>query len=195
MSSISGSVLNHLAAPFGEYVVAAIGIAHKFDQIPMHIATGFSSGSLPMIGYNYAARRYERMQNVMKYTLRYAFYTAFAFVAAYMLLADVLTNAFVQDTMTAQTSALFIRMLCLGLPGMAGSFILTALFQATGRPKEALFLSLYRKGAVDIPLLFLFNAIFPLYGLLLVQIVVDTSALLISWLMYGRFRRKLMSQT
>lgn len=127
----------------------------------------------------------------MKYTLRYAFMTSFVFIGLYMTFANVLSGFFVQDVLTAQTSATFIRILCWGLPGMTGSFILTALFQAAGKPKEALFLSVYRKGAVDIPLLFLFNALLPMYGLLAVQLVVDTSALFIAWRMYCGFKRKL----
>lgn len=186
MSTISGSVLNHLAAPFGEYAVAAVGIAHKFDQIPMHVSTGFSAGSLPVIGYTFAACRLGRMKRVMKYTLRYSLYTALGFAGIYLLAAQALTRLFISDPLTAQTSARFLRIICVGCPGMAVSFTLTALFQATGRPKEALFLSLYRKGAGDIPLLFLMNWLFPMTGLLMVQPIVDTSAMGIAFLFYRR---------
>lgn len=193
MSTLSGSVMNHLAAPFGEYVVAAIGVAHKFDLIPMNVATGFSAGSLPMIGYTYAARQYGRMKEALYHSQRYALYVSAGCMVVYLLFSPVLTGLFIQDEQTAQMGAQFLRVLSLALPGMTVSFIFTALFQATGRAREALIMSLYRKGAVDIPLLFLFNAIFPMWGLLLVQPVVDTTAVLLAWHFYKRFNRELQT--
>lgn len=191
MSQLSGSVMNHLAAPFGEHVVAAIGVAHKFDLIPMNVATGFSAGSLPMIGYTYAARQYDRMKQALYYTQRYALYVAAGCMALYMAFSPWLTGAFVQDQKTAQLGAQFLRVLSLALPGMTASFIFTALFQATGRAREALILSLYRKGAVDIPLLFLLNALWPMWGLVIVQPVVDSTAVLLSLYYYRRFTRQM----
>lgn len=191
MSTLSGSVMNHLAAPFGEYVVAAIGVAHKFDLMPMNVATGFSAGSLPMIGYNFAAKNDRRMRETLNVALRYALYVAAACLALYMAVAPSLTSAFVQDEQTARLGAQFLRILSLALPGMTASFIYTALFQATGRAKEALVLSLYRKGAVDIPLLFLFNALWPMWGLVFVQPVVDSTAVLLSLYYYRRFVREM----
>lgn len=191
MSTFSGSVMNHLAAPFGECAVAAIGVAQKFDLLPMNVATGFSIGSLPMIGYTYASRRYDRMKQALDYSLRYALCVSVGCLVLYMLFSPALTGAFVQDEQTARMSAQFLRVLALALPGMTISFIFTALFQATGRAKEALILSLYRKGAVDIPLLFILNAIFPMWGLVMVQPVVDTTAALLAWRFYKRFVRGL----
>ena len=111
-----------------------------------------------------------------------------------MAFAPVLTGMFIQDEQTAYMGARFLRVLCLALPGMTVSFIFTALFQATGRAREALVLSLYRKGAVDIPLLILFNAMIPMWGLVIVQPVVDTTAVLLSLWYYKRFTRQLATE-
>lgn len=191
MSALSGAAMNHLAVPFGECAVAAIGIAQKFDMLPMNVATGFSTGAMPMIGYTYASRSYDRLKKALSYAQRCALCVSGGFLVLYMLFSPALTRVFVQDEQTAQMSAQFLRVLALALPGMTVSFTFTALFQATGRAREALILSLYRKGAVDIPLMLLLDAVFPLRGLVMAQPIVDTTAALLAWRFYRRFIREL----
>lgn len=181
MSIFSNSIINHLAISYGEHVVASIGIIRKFELLPMNIATGFSAGSLPLIGYSYASGAYNRMKQALIYTQRFVLTISLTFLFIYMVFANQLVTFFIRDDNTANISAQFLRVAALALPGMSVSFIFTGLFQATGRTKEALFLSLYRKGAVDIPLLFILEALFSVWGLMIVQPIVDTTAMILSF--------------
>lgn len=194
MSTVSHALMNHLAAPAGDYAVAAIGVAQKLDMMIMQIATGFSSGVMPMIGYNYAAKCYKRMRETLIMTLKCALCVAVPAMAAYFVFSRQLVGMFVTESATAALGARFLQIICWALPGMTVSFILTALFQATGHAKEALILSLCRKGALDIPLLFLMNALLPLWGLVIVQPITDTTTMLLAMVFYRRFCRRLAAQ-
>ena len=54
--------------------------------------------------------------------------------------------------------------------------------------KESLVCSILRKGVLDIPLLFLLNTLFPLYGCMAVQPIVDSVSLVVALLLYRRLR-------
>ena len=63
------------------------------------------------------------------------------------------------------------------MPMMAVSYPMIIQFQAMGKPRESLICSILRKGVLDIPFLFLFDWIKPLYGCMWVQPAVDGIAL------------------
>ena len=69
------------------------------------------------------------------------------------------------------------------MPLMSVCYPLIIRFQATGRSREALICSVLRKGVIDVPLLFLMDALLPLYGLMWVQPIVDGISLVTALLL------------
>ena len=63
-------------------------------------------------------------------------------------------------------------------------------FQAIGRVREALIASLLRKGILDIPLLFLLDHLFPLYGCMIVQPIVDGVSLAACLYFYHQLQKE-----
>ena len=63
-------------------------------------------------------------------------------------------------------------------------------FQAMRKVKEAMISSLLRKGLLDLPLLFLMDAILPLYGCVWVQPIVDTISLIAVLFFYVRLQKE-----
>ena len=51
--------------------------------------------------------------------------------------------------------------------------------------------SILRKGILDIPLLFLMDALFPLYGCMWVQPIVDTISLVVALRFYRKIQRNM----
>ena len=86
--------------------------------------------------------------------------------------------------------AAFTRLRCLALPFINIEFMLIAVFQAIGGAKEALLLSFYRKGLIDLPLMVLANIIWPLYGLMLVQPFMECTGSIIALLLYRKERNQ-----
>lgn len=191
MSIFSNPIINHLSIPYGEHIVASIGIDRKFGLLPMNIATGFSAGSLPMISYSYASGAHNRMAQALNYTQEFALSISFGFPFFYIAFFNQLVAFFIRDKNTTITSAQFLRIVALALLGMSVSFIFTGLFQAIGRVKETLFLSLYRKGSLDTPLLFVLKALFSAWRLMIVQPIVDTTAMVLTFFFYRKSVRQL----
>jgi Na+-driven multidrug efflux pump len=66
-------------------------------------------------------------------------------------------------------------------------------FQAMGMGKQSLVLSSLRQGLVNIPLLFIMNGIFGLYGIVWTQLIADVITGVISYIVYRKSLNKLMS--
>ena len=110
----------------------------------------------------------------------------------YEAFAPNIAAIFIKDADTINYAAAFLRRMVVAMPMVAINYPMIIQFQAMGKIKESLICSILRKGVLDIPLLFLFDRMAPLYGLMWVQPVVDMISLLAAVYFYTRiigFRR------
>jgi Na+-driven multidrug efflux pump len=75
---------------------------------------------------------------------------------------------------------------------MIFNFQLSFTFQAMGMGKQSLLLSSMRQGLVNIPLLFIMNAAFGLYGVVWTQFIADSITATISYLVYRHSYNRLV---
>lgn len=189
LASVSNMFLNNLAGAYGSSVVASIGIVKKLDQIPMSITIGFAQGIVPLVGYNHGKKNRERTVSIVKYTGIVTVAVSVVCVLIYELFPGQLISLFIKDPATIATGIPFLRIMCVSTPLMAVAFIMMTALQATGRNRQSTILSVMRKGVLDIPLLFLFNALFPLIGLAFVQPVAEGLAMLAALYFFHKYFR------
>ena len=169
--------------------VAALGIVKKLDQLPLYFTIGVSIGLLPLLAYNHAAGNEQRRSDAFRFGCTLALIVASASVVVYELFAPQLAALFIDDALTVDYAASFLRRMVLAMPLMALAHPFITQFQAMGRVKESLICSMLRKGVLDIPLLFLFDALLPLYGCMWVQPVVDAVSLAVALILYKRIKK------
>lgn len=170
--------------------VAALGIVKKLDQLPLYFSIGVSSGLLPLLAYTDAAGSYDRRRAAFRHGTAISFGFAVFCLAAFELFAEPLASVFMRDTVTVTYAAAFLRRMVTAMPLMSVAYPMIIQFQAMGRVRESLVCSILRKGVLDIPLLFLMDALVPLYGLMWVQPIVDLISLSVAVVLYLRIRRK-----
>lgn len=76
------------------------------------------------------------------------------------------------------------------MPMMSVCYPMIIQFQAMGKFKESLVCSVIRKGVLDIPLLFLMNALSGLYGCMWVQPIVDMISLVAAAAFYFSLKKR-----
>lgn len=166
--------------------VAALGIAKRLDQLPLNFALGVSSGLLPLLAYNHAAQNHLRRRQAFIFGSALSVGFALVCLVVYELFAPQLAALFIEDELTVDYAAAFLRRMVTAMPLMALCNPLIVQFQAMGRIRESMVCSVLRKGALDIPLLFIMDAIKPLYGCMWVQPIVDSITLIVAYLMTRR---------
>lgn len=73
---------------------------------------------------------------------------------------------FIDDAETVDVAGKFLRIICLICPTTSINFFVITLFQAVGKKKPALVLSLLRKGIVDIPIMFALQPVLGVFGVI-----------------------------
>ena len=183
-------VIDRLMSGHSDIALAAIGIVLKAERLPLNIGIGLCLGMVPLAAYNFSAGNPERMRSVLGFTRRTGALISVASICLYELCAPWLLWLFIGDRATVTLGADFLRVRALATVMMFLSFIYVHFFQAVGRGDYALLLVVLRWLAVNIPMLFLLDALFGMYGIVWSQLVSDTIVALLSWLIYRHFRRR-----
>ena len=169
--------------------VAGLGIVKKLDQLPLYFSIGVSNGLLPLLAYNYSAGNQERRGKIFRLGCSVSLAFSLLCLVVYEIFAPQLASLFISDPLTIRYSAGFLRCMVTAMPMMSVCYPMIIQFQAMGKFKESMVCSVLRKGVLDIPLLFLMNGIFGLYGCMWVQPIVDTVSLLAAGAFYRRLRK------
>ena len=170
--------------------IAALGIAKKLDQLPLYFSIGVASGLLPLLAYNHSAGNITRRKQAFYFGGAIAVGFSLLCIALYETMAPPLVGLFIEDSATVAYGASFLRIMVIAMPLMAICYLLIIQFQAMGRARESLICSILRKGALDIPVLFIMDKLLPLYGCMWVQPIVDTISLFVAGGFYIRLLRK-----
>ena len=172
--NVTGStILNNFTAGYGAAAVASMGVAHKINMLPMQVALGFSQGIMPLVSYNYASGNRKRMKGAVLFALSIILPVMGAVTLGYYLGAPGLIRMFMQNPEIIAYGSRFLRGMCLGMMFMCVDFMAVGVFASLGMGKRALTFAVLRKVVLEIPLLFLLNALFPLYGLAFAQPITD----------------------
>jgi len=167
------TILNNFTSSFGADAVAAMGISQKINMVPMQISMGVSQGIMPLVSYNFSCKNDRRMKSAVLFAAKamLCFITSIALL--YFVFAGRLITMFMKNGVIVAYGTRFLRGFCLGLPFLCMDFLAVGVFQAVGMGKEALIFAIMRKVVLEIPALFLLNALFPLYGLAYAQFTAE----------------------
>lgn len=184
LTVVAVGALMKFASAYETEAVAAFGIVKKLDMLPLYFSIGIANGILPLLAYNETSGDHRRRHRIFVCGCGLSLGFSLLCVVCYELFAPALTGIFIQDPKTIAYGARILRIMVLAMPAMSVCYPMITQFQAMGRVRESLVCSLLRKGVLDIPLLFLLDALFPLYGCAAVQPTVDCISLVAALLFY-----------
>ena len=143
----------------GDMAIASYGIANRVIFIFIMVVLGVTQGMQPIIGYNFGARRYDRVKETLKQTLWWAMGVTFTGFALCEGIPELISRAFTTDTTLIATASKGMRISCMFILLAGIQMVATNFFQSVGKVNKAIFLSLTRQVLFLIPLLI----ILPLY--------------------------------
>lgn len=181
-------VIDKLMVSYHDLALAAVGIVLKVERFPLNVGLGICQGMVPLVAYNYSAGNGARTNEVIRLSIRLGLLVAGISIVLYELFAVQLAHVFISDTQTVDLAAQFLRIRVLATPLMFISFFTVHLFQAFGKGRVALFLGVSRWLGLNIPMLFLLNALFGMFGIVWAQVTADTLTVLLSAYVYRRCR-------
>lgn len=175
MNALSNVTLNYLMSAYAAGALSAVGIVKKIDQVPTYIVQGISSGVIPLLAYNYASGDYKRLWRCTYFAGVCSLAVTLSYLAMCETIPAALIRIFMEDGSAVSAGSVFLRLHCISIPFLSIISLIIAFFQATGRGRPALVLSFLRKGPIDIPMMALMNVIWPMYGIMAVQPMMDVT--------------------
>ena len=181
-------IIDKLMVSYHDLALAAIGIVLKVERFPLNVGIGICQGMLPLVAYNYSAGNAQRMNDAIRLSRRLGLVIAGISIVLYELFAVQFSHLFISEAQTVELASQFLRIRVLATPLMFLSFFTVYLFQAFGKGKISLFLGVTRWLIFNIPMLFLLNAIFGMFGIVWSQATADILTVLLSFFVYWKYK-------
>lgn len=163
--SILAIILNHTLYTYGgEHSVAVYGIISRMLMFALFPVLGITQAFLPIAGYNYGAKNYQRVQETISVSIKYAAVLATLIFVVILFFAKPIVAVFTTDELVIAETPNALRWVFAASPIIAVQLIGAAYFQAAGKAKKALLLTLTKQGFFLIPLVLLLPNFFGIFG-------------------------------
>ena len=179
----------------GDMAVGAYSIANSMVMVFFMFVMGMNQGMQPIVGYNFGAKKYDRMMRCLWLTIAAA--TAILLVGwtLSMLFPREIARIFTTDPHLIELSAhgLVLDMLVFFVVGSQA--VITNFFQCIGKVKISIFLSLSRQLFILLPLAYVLPFFFDLDGVWYSMPASDFASFSMTIPMLWRYVRVLKRQT
>lgn len=174
MMSISSIVLNVTAGPYGDAAISAMSIVTRFMMFINSGLIGFGQGFQPVCGFNYGAKRYDRVLE--------AFWFCFKVATAVLTFLGLVSFGFARQIITAfrkedldviaiGTRALRLQLLTMPIQGWI--IMCNMMTQSVGYGFRASLVAVGRQGLFLVPALLILPGFFGILGVQMAQAVAD----------------------
>lgn len=188
--SILAIILNHTLYTYGgEHSVAVYGIISRMLMFALFPILGITQGFLPIAGFNYGAQNYERVKESILISIKYAAILATAIFIIILLFAKPIVAVFTTDSKVIAETPEALLWVFAASPIIAIQLIGAAYFQAAGKAKKALFLTLSKQGFFLIPLVLILPDFLGIFGVWVAFPIADVLSTVIT----GYFLKKEMN--
>ncbi len=167
-ASIQNLIMNtSLSAYGGDIAISGMGIVSSIITLMIMPLFGINQGVQPIIGYNYGAKKYDRVKEAYK--------LAVVFATVIVVIGWIVTRVFPKqlvylfnskDAELIAFSTMAIKSFMMFLPVVGFQIVSSNYFQAVGKPKHSALLGLSRQVLILIPALLILPRFFELEGVL-----------------------------
>lgn len=181
LMTLASIITNNIAGAFSVSALAAISVVNRIMIFISSAVLGFGQGYQPVAGFNWGAKRYDRVKSSFWFAAGVSVVCVSALGLAAALGAPQLMRLFTSyDEEMIEIGALAIRMQCLAMPSVAWVIVVNMLYAGLGRAVGAAILSVVRQGVFFIPMVLILPKLFGVQGLAAVQGVADILTLILS---------------
>lgn len=194
LAMVSNIAANKLMSDYGTAAVAGLGIAKKSNTLAFNINMGLTQGVLPLIGYNFAAKNFERMKKTIFFTFGITITFSVLCTFVYRTFPEPIMKFFIDEPETVAEGTKLLPTLAIAVVFCAMTYLMNTIFQATGRKFYSLLTSMMRKGIFDIPLMFLFKKYLDETGIVIATPTAEILSIFVSAFLLFRFLKSLKKQ-
>ncbi|NLY87935.1 MAG: MATE family efflux transporter [Clostridiales bacterium] len=151
--------INKILIAFSSTAVATFGVYFRLQSFVFMPIFGMNSASVPIIAYNYGARKKERLESVVSLGVRYGIIIMSVGTIVFWLIPEQLMALFDASPEMTAMGVVALHIMSLNFPFAGFCIMRGAAFQALGKSVYSMNMSLVRQLFVIIPVAFIFSKI------------------------------------
>ena len=181
LAVVSAIALNSIAGNISDSVLAAVGVCNKVMMFPFSIILGFGTGFQPVAGFNWGAKRFDRVEESYKFCFKVALIGSTIMALLVGIFADTFVVLFAgMDEEMRRIGVICMVSQCIALPIHGWVAIVNMLCAGLGNAKGALILSTSRQGTCFLPILYPLAWASGAVGIAIVQALADILTLFLA---------------
>ena len=192
LAVVSAIALNSIAGSISDSVLAAVGVCNKVMMFPFSIILGFGTGFQPVAGFNWGAKRFDRVHESYRFCSKVALIGSVIMALFVGFFADTFVVLFAgTDEEMRRIGVICMVSQCIALPIHGWVAIVNMLCAGLGNAKGALALSTARQGTCFLPILYPLAWAFGAYGIACIQALADILTMFLAVPILRGMRKKI----
>lgn len=182
---------NALRTHGGDIAISAMTVINSIIILLFMPLMGITQGAQPIIGFNYGAKQFKRAKQALKVAIISATTLCMITFILTQTFPVILIKIFSNDPQLIYIASHGLRTFLLMTPIIGFQIVSSNYFQAIGKAKSALLLSMLRQVIILIPMLIILPNFFGLEGVWMAGPIADFSAFVITAILLYREMRLL----
>lgn len=157
-------IVNALLMPVSELSVWILGVYFKVQSFVFMPVFGLNNGVIPIVAYNFGARRKSRIKQTLRFSLVIALSVMALGTLLFWVFPELLLSMFNPEPATVTAACEAFRIISISFVFSGVAIVCSGVFQALGRGFSSLLISAIRQAIVLLPvLILLLNLLGPSY--------------------------------
>lgn len=157
ITSVMTFSLNKILAEFSSTAVAVFGVYYKLNSFIFMPVFGMNNGLVPILSYNYGARKPDRIKKTIKLGMKYAVAIMIFGLLLFELFPSGLLGIFDASQEMLSIGCVALRIIASSFVFAGVAIICSTVFQAIGNPLHSLIMSVCRQLLVIVPVAWLLS--------------------------------------
>lgn len=183
--------LNKIVSISAPSAVGVLGIYYKLQSFAYLPVLALNASAVAILSFNYGAKDWGRMKQTIKIGIFFALFCMAAGLAALHIFPRQLLALFRLPLLMADMGTKALRRASLCFPFAGVCIVLSAFFQAIGKGKISLLISVLRQITLVLPLAYIASRYFGLNAIWYAFPIAETISMLLYGALYVRMSRKI----
>ena len=157
LMSVTTFSLNRILIGFSTTATNVLGAYYKLQSFIFMPVFGLNNAMIPIIGYNYGARKKDRIFKTVKLSAMYAVGIMLTGLTVFELFPHILLRMFNPSDMMLEIGVPALRIICISFIFAGFCIVCSSMFQALGVSMYSLILSVCRQLVVLVPAAYLLS--------------------------------------
>lgn len=194
LASVATMTLNIGANPYGDAAIAAMSVVGRIAMFAGSALIGFGQGFQPVCGFNYGAKKYNRVREAFSFCVKTSTVLLFVIAVVGFVLSCSLVGIFRDDPEVIRIGTLALRFQCLTFTLNGWIVFNNMMMQTIGKTFYASVLASARQGLFFIPAVLILPHFCGLLGIQAAQAAADVLTVILTTVLYRIVSREIKSE-